>query len=786
MSTTEGLLFPLDEKNVRSSTGVNQGAFAAAIEPVDKTLADNVRKATGWRFKYVQHLVKQVEVSAQSESNALTIAEAGLRYLHSQFEFVRDGKCMPLTEAMKTVKPTVFDTVTIKGTKAKPTNPQYVVPYQGKDLTGDPLRIQIETWVRKGVIEFSCGEALLKVVDGKEWLDLSNKYFVLLGATSAMGPLPMLLALGANIIAVDIPRPHVWKKLIGMALDSPGSMTIPLPKKARETAQAAAKWTSDDENKLVKLMDADFSKQSEDNKSWLLDTYYNYAGCDLLGQTPEIRSWLSTVHPGKEIVVGAYAYLDGPLFFRLSMAMDAIIQDLTTAGPYYRKGTSLAYLCTPTDGHVVPAAAVEHSRSELRRAPLWQQLGAMCLSMTKFRMSPNARKPIINTDTGGSMHVCNSIVTDQGPNYILAKRLQHWRAMLARRNGSVVSSNIAPATATASVTSNFLFKLAYQGMGNFKPLEVFQQETSNAVMGGLLLNDIMNPNSAANPNKKLTNPLNLFTETAFHGGAWRCAYNYGSVGVLSVVAHIVSDILVKGYLGLYNGGQAVGWGYALMLIIKHLLSATATSVWSTAGVPVYTLTMLTMIEVVNSVIGAVRAPVGTTFVQVFSRVMLAVVCNTMCTAATTAGGGGGGVCGGSVGGGGAATWLLMMMFAWSLTEVVRYSYYLLSLFEMEVRSLTWLRYSLFIVLYPLGVTGEIGCLFSAQAAGVIGGLAPVGSSWLMQSVFSPLFRIMPLWLFVLLSYGPGLSTLYMHMLTQRKKVLGVTNMKKTVSKDKKA
>lgn len=50
---------------------------------------------------------------------------------------------------------------------------------------------------------------------------------------------------------------------------------------------------------------------------------------------------------------------------------------------------------------------------------------------------------------------------DQGPNYILAKRLQHWRAVIEFTKGHTISSNIAPSTATASVTSNAQFAAAY-------------------------------------------------------------------------------------------------------------------------------------------------------------------------------------------------------------------------------------------------------------------------------------------------------------------------------------
>jgi hypothetical protein len=66
----------------------------------------------------------------------------------------------------------------------------------------------------------------------------------------------------------------------------------------------------------------------------------------------------------------------------------------------------------------------------------------------------------------------------QGPNYALAKRLQQWRAILARSKGSNVSFSIAPATATASVLSNKMFAAAYGGAHHWKPVEIFYQEVT--------------------------------------------------------------------------------------------------------------------------------------------------------------------------------------------------------------------------------------------------------------------------------------------------------------------
>ena len=64
----------------------------------------------------------------------------------------------------------------------------------------------------------------------------------------------------------------------------------------------------------------------------------------------------------------------------------------------------------------------------------------------------------------------------QGPNYILAKRLQHWRVIVASHAGINCSSNIAPATTTASVLSNKAASALYRGLPSFKPMEVFAEE----------------------------------------------------------------------------------------------------------------------------------------------------------------------------------------------------------------------------------------------------------------------------------------------------------------------
>ena len=56
----------------------------------------------------------------------------------------------------------------------------------------------------------------------------------------------------------------------------------------------------------------------------------------------------------------------------------------------------------------------------------------------------------------------------------------------------------------------------------------------------------------------------------------------------------------------------------------------------------------------------------------------------------------------------------MIHAAWGATEITRYLYYFLHLDLSEPHALTWLRYSLFIVLYPLGTTGELLVVTAAR------------------------------------------------------------------------
>jgi very-long-chain (3R)-3-hydroxyacyl-CoA dehydratase len=94
-------------------------------------------------------------------------------------------------------------------------------------------------------------------------------------------------------------------------------------------------------------------------------------------------------------------------------------------------------------------------------------------------------------------------------------------------------------------------------------------------------------------------------------------------------------------------------------------------------------------------VGVVRAPVSTTAMQVASRLLLVwLIVNPFPWLAKSAG-------------------YSSMLIAWSVTEVIRYGFFTLSLSDLLPSFLMWLRYNTFYILYPLGISSECWLIYKA-------------------------------------------------------------------------
>ena len=78
------------------------------------------------------------------------------------------------------------------------------------------------------MIEPSCADAVRTVAAHPEWLHLPGRTVAVLGAGAEVGPLPPLLSWGARVIAIDLPRPPIWERLLDTARRSGGTLLVPV------------------------------------------------------------------------------------------------------------------------------------------------------------------------------------------------------------------------------------------------------------------------------------------------------------------------------------------------------------------------------------------------------------------------------------------------------------------------------------------------------------------------------------------------------------------------------
>jgi len=525
----KGVVFPPGDKGDRSSMEANSRTVMDAVSGVTGvdvggvSLVQQLREmAAKWRFTYEKGFVSMFELAMRSPENAVKIAEQGLASARRRFEFVDDrdgGRTTSLEDAMGGVdlKTAIFHTAEVRGEGSfDPTSLEFAVPYKRKTLRGVALQEHLDKWVKNGTIEPSAAHGIRKVMANPAWLDLRGRFFVLLGAGSAMGPIKVLLSLGANVIAVDLDRPKIWERLISMSRKSPGRLIFP-------TKTPQAEMTSDEE-------------------------LYAGSGCNLITDTPYILKWLLSVVPGESLTIGSYAYLDGALHVQVSLAMDGIVEGLVARRP----NISVAYLMTPTDLHMIPEDANQMSLKLLNRARPTLVLDRIFnLASGGKLLQKNARKPV-KSFSGQDLFYVNSISTQQGPNYALAKRIQLWRSVVCRENQKcIVSCNVAPASYTASNLHVRSVGWALKGMWYFDCMEVFPQETTNAVMTALMLYDLNDPTSPSHPDVKLHNPMEITQHGAIHGGTFRSAYKFGTMGEVAAIIYFLSYLRPLLMLGLF-------------------------------------------------------------------------------------------------------------------------------------------------------------------------------------------------------------------------------------------
>jgi hypothetical protein len=457
-----GVVVAADEAGRRSSSAVGRAVVADALRSVDPVGAQNAEREVDWRRGYLRHFRRILEAGLASRAAAITVAADGLTSLHRRMRYrTADGPEVEVGSLPEFAAVDQVGTETVRG--SGPAQQELTVPVGDERLSGQVLRRRLEHWAEAGVLEPSAAERVATVIDNPDWLRLSGTTVVALGAGAEMGPVPSLLAWGATVAAVDLPRQEIWQRLRATAARGAGTMLLPV----RDGTP----------------------------------------GLDLLQDLSAAEQWVRRLD--SRLVLGNYVYADGVRNLRLSTAVDVLTLRLLE-----RRGElALAFLATPTDAFAVPAGTVAAAaRAFDGRSRAAKIVGGALRAVTGGRLLQRQYTGRVDPE------VHDALVGQQGPNYALAKRLQRWRATVARAEGRTVSLNVAPPARTRSVVKNRALAAAYAGAHRFG-VTVFEPATANTLMAALMVADLQDGGGPVHDH-----PWQDEAYAAVHGGLWRAPY----------------------------------------------------------------------------------------------------------------------------------------------------------------------------------------------------------------------------------------------------------------------
>ncbi|XP_072242018.1 very-long-chain (3R)-3-hydroxyacyl-CoA dehydratase [Leuresthes tenuis] len=149
--------------------------------------------------------------------------------------------------------------------------------------------------------------------------------------------------------------------------------------------------------------------------------------------------------------------------------------------------------------------------------------------------------------------------------------------------------------------------------------------------------------------------------------------------------------LKTGYLFIYNLVQFLGFSWIFVNMTVRLFIFGQDSLYDTfhtISEVMFFCQILASVEVLNAAFGVVRTGVVPTVIQVVGRNFILFIIL------------------GSLEEMHRQPVVFFIFYLWSTIEIFRYPFYMLGCFGMEWKTLTWLRYTVWIPLYPLGVLAE--------------------------------------------------------------------------------
>lgn len=227
------------------------------------------------------------------------------------------------------------------------------------------------------------------------------------------------------------------------------------------------------------------------------------------------------------------------------------------------------------------------------------------------------------------------------------------------------------------------------------------------------------------------------------------------------------EIARRAYLIGYNGSLALSWLAVLVLAVKEWAARGPAGTFGATADVLKVAQTAAVLEVLHAYLGIVRSPYLVTALQVGSRVgifwgilwsvpetrveqihLFKVPLSSGQALSADLG-------------------LSSMLLCWSLSEIIRYTFYFCKECGLMPWLVVWARYSGFLVFYPLGVASELTLIWLAMPYITQRQLYSIK----MPNKFNFAFDASTLATGVMASYVYGFPMLYGYMLRQRKKAL---------------
>ena len=207
------------------------------------------------------------------------------------------------------------------------------------------------------------------------------------------------------------------------------------------------------------------------------------------------------------------------------------------------------------------------------------------------------------------------------------------------------------------------------------------------------------------------------------------------------------------YLFVYNFIQLCGWCLFISKVSYYLInSIPLQEIYLNTHIILECCQYGAFLEIIHAILGIVKSNIFATSIQILGRITIVIILQFFPSSVSYG--------------------YFLLSFGWSIIELVRYLYYILSLVQKDFSNfnipylLIWCRYSFFVVLYPIGVSGEIITTWNAKKD---------FSKYILWKNHDFKLTLSDMVYPAYILYIPSLIFLYGYLFKQRKKVLNRLN-----------